>query len=201
MPRCFYSFLNRVLCVLIIVGQGRVQRIVKWHICCTGSTLRASLSGTFLRTLPDLVTPLEGYSLSTRSCQPTRSASSEKFGYFGVTKYGSGWMKDVVNLCLEFVPALVSFLWTLIRSAAGSFKEVAVTDQKTPLSLWPGRSLRQTGHAGTMAFQSLSIGVSGPANCHPLRKPLNLKIRHKNIYYYHWGAVWKSRWPYWAPRP
>ena len=141
------------------------------------------------------------HSLSTRSCQPTRSASSEKFGYFGVTKYGSGWRKDVVNLCLEFVPALVSFLWALIRSAAGNFKEVAVTDQKTPLSLWPGRSLPPTGHAGTMAFQSLSTDVSGPAKCHSLRKPLSLKIRHKNIYNYHWGAVWKSRWPYWAPRP
>ena len=44
-------------------------------------TLRASLSGTFLQTLPDLVTPLKGYSLSPRSCPATRSAPSEKFGY------------------------------------------------------------------------------------------------------------------------
>ena len=43
--------------------------------------LRASLSGTFLQTLPDLVTPLKGYSLSPRSCPPTRSAPSERFGY------------------------------------------------------------------------------------------------------------------------
>ena len=44
-------------------------------------TLRASLSGTFLQTLPDLVTPLKGHSLSPRSCLATRSAPSERFGY------------------------------------------------------------------------------------------------------------------------
>ena len=150
-------------------------------------TLRASLSGTFLQTLPDLVTPLKGQ--SPHSCPPTRSAPSERFGYwwdcgsnlapkqarkhemhppriknkkkkkkrvpsrfkrlvlvlyglgkqhgnikqtsniiwvvcnklttvwaptkkllvswqfsgtYGVTKYGNGWRKDVVNQCLEF---------------------------------------------------------------------------------------------------
>ena len=45
-------------------------------------TLRALLSGTFLQTLPDLVTPLKGYSLSPPSCAPTRSAPSERFGYW-----------------------------------------------------------------------------------------------------------------------
>ena len=45
-------------------------------------TLRAPLSGTFLQTLPDLVTPLKGYSLSPRSCPPTRSAPSERFRYW-----------------------------------------------------------------------------------------------------------------------
>ena len=44
-------------------------------------TLRASLSGTFLQTLPDLVTPLKGYSLSPRCCPVMRSAPSERFGY------------------------------------------------------------------------------------------------------------------------
>ena len=44
-------------------------------------TLRASLSGTLLQTLPDLVTPLKGYSLSPRSCPVTRSAPSERFLY------------------------------------------------------------------------------------------------------------------------
>ena len=43
--------------------------------------LRAPLSGTFLQTLPDLVTPLKGHSLSPRSCPATRSAPSERFGY------------------------------------------------------------------------------------------------------------------------
>ena len=41
-------------------------------------TLQAPLSGTFLQTLPDLVTPLKGHSLSPRSCPPTRSAPSER---------------------------------------------------------------------------------------------------------------------------
>ena len=45
-------------------------------------TLRALLSGTFLQTLPDFVTPLKGHSLSPRSCPPTRSAPSERFGYY-----------------------------------------------------------------------------------------------------------------------
>ena len=44
-------------------------------------TLRASLSDTFLQTLKDLVTPLKGHSLSPRSCPPTWSAPSERFGY------------------------------------------------------------------------------------------------------------------------
>ena len=42
-------------------------------------TLRASLSGTLLQTLPDLVMPLKGYSLSPRSCPATRSAPSKRF--------------------------------------------------------------------------------------------------------------------------
>ena len=46
-----------------------------------GATLRTSLSGTFLRNLPDLVTPLKGHSLSPRSCPATRSAPSERFWY------------------------------------------------------------------------------------------------------------------------
>ena len=50
-------------------------------LVCARATLRASLSGTFLQTLPDLVTSLKGHSLSPRSCPPTRSAPSEKFGY------------------------------------------------------------------------------------------------------------------------
>ena len=46
-----------------------------------GRTLRAPLSGAFLQTLPQLVTPLNGHSLSPRSCPPMLSAPSERFGY------------------------------------------------------------------------------------------------------------------------
>ena len=45
-------------------------------------TLRAPLSGTFLQTLPDLVTPLKGALFISDSCPPTRSAPSERFGYW-----------------------------------------------------------------------------------------------------------------------
>ena len=44
----------------------------------------------FLQTLPDLVTPLKGNSLSPRSCPPTRSAPSERFGYWSNSKH---WRK------------------------------------------------------------------------------------------------------------
>ena len=44
-------------------------------------TPRASLSGTFLQTLPDLVTALKGHSLFPRSCPATRSAPSERLGH------------------------------------------------------------------------------------------------------------------------
>ena len=46
-----------------------------------GCTLRASLSGTFLQTLPELVTPVKTHSLFPRSCPPTVSAPSGKFQY------------------------------------------------------------------------------------------------------------------------
>ena len=36
----------------------------------------------FLQTLPDLVTSLKGHSLSPRSCPPTRSVPSERFGWY-----------------------------------------------------------------------------------------------------------------------
>ena len=59
-------------------GEGGVE-VERRH--CTDHTLRVSLSGTFLQTLPDLVTPLKGHSLSPHSCPPTRSAPSERFRY------------------------------------------------------------------------------------------------------------------------
>ena len=51
---------------------------MKWHSVTT--TLWASLSDTFLQTLPDLVMPLKGHSLSPRSCPPAWSAPSKRFG-------------------------------------------------------------------------------------------------------------------------
>ena len=56
----------------------RVSACIGVYVCVI---LRAPLSGTFLQTLPELVTPLKGHSLSPRSCPPTRSAPSERFGY------------------------------------------------------------------------------------------------------------------------
>ena len=44
-------------------------------------TLRASLSGTFLQPLPELVTSLKGHSLSPHSCPPMLSAHSKMFGH------------------------------------------------------------------------------------------------------------------------
>ena len=49
--------------------------------CHEVTTVRAPLSGTFLQTLPDLVTPLKGHSLSLCSCPPTWSAPSKRFRY------------------------------------------------------------------------------------------------------------------------
>ena len=57
-------------------GRCRKAMLGVWY----QPTLRASLSGTFLQTLPDLVTPLKRHSLSPHSCPATRSAPSGSFG-------------------------------------------------------------------------------------------------------------------------
>ena len=44
----------------------------------TKLTLRAPLSGTFLQTLPDLVTPLKGHSLSLRAAVHRRGQRPPK---------------------------------------------------------------------------------------------------------------------------
>ena len=59
----------------LLLMQFLLKRVT---VACT---LRASLSATLLQTVPDLVTPLKGHSLSPRSCPATRSAPSERFGY------------------------------------------------------------------------------------------------------------------------
>ena len=62
------------------IWQSLEEGAGKWCSECASAyvrtTLRASLSGTFLQTLPDLVTPLKGHSLSPRSCP----APSERYG-------------------------------------------------------------------------------------------------------------------------
>ena len=62
-------------------GGGDLRHHVLPSFVPYAPTLRASLSGTFLQTLPDLVMPLKGLSLSPRSRPPTQSVPSERFGY------------------------------------------------------------------------------------------------------------------------
>ena len=59
------------LCCCFVFGLLGKETIT---VLCT---LRASLSGSSLQTLPDLVTPLKGYSLSPRSC-PAKGSGTDK---------------------------------------------------------------------------------------------------------------------------
>ena len=87
-----FGIYNRILGDTGVPGEGASTRYVTvsaevwdwqaWQREYDNSTLRAPLSGTFLQTLLDLVTPLKGHSLSPRSCPATRSAPSERFGYY-----------------------------------------------------------------------------------------------------------------------
>ena len=71
---------SRGVCVFLCIC---VHSCVRVRACvCVFLTLRASLSGTFLQTPPDLVTQLKEHSLSPRGCPPTWSAPSERFGYY-----------------------------------------------------------------------------------------------------------------------
>ena len=63
----------------VLTGHYNLSLFLTRLLCL--STIRPSLSGTFLQSLPDLITPLKGHSVSPRSCPPTRSAPSERFGY------------------------------------------------------------------------------------------------------------------------
>ena len=73
----FYFF---IILVGFIDAYGVRAGGLKVRVVMEVHTLRASLSGTFLQTLPELVTPLKGHSLSPRSCLPTRSVLSERSG-------------------------------------------------------------------------------------------------------------------------
>ena len=72
----FASDLNR----LGSVGQNWVQWVL--HSGLLLDTLLTLLSSTFLQTLPDLVMPLKGHSLSPHSCPVMWSVPSERFGYW-----------------------------------------------------------------------------------------------------------------------
>ena len=60
--------------------SGRVWRKVPESDARSVITLRASLSGTFLQILPELLTPLKGHSLSPRSCPATRQRPLKGLG-------------------------------------------------------------------------------------------------------------------------
>ena len=66
-----------------------------WVVC----TLRASLSGIFLQTLPDVVTPQKGPSIFI-SAQLSTDAVSALLKVWITLRAPS--RKDVVNQCLEF---------------------------------------------------------------------------------------------------
>ena len=93
-------------------------------------TLRESLSGTLLQTLPDSVTPLKGHSLSPRSCPPTRSALSERFGYWYdcgsnlAPKHARKHETHPPRVKREFRLSLnnFGFIWAGVRSNMFSYK-------------------------------------------------------------------------------
>ena len=68
------------VCVCVCVVSVHEHKL-GFVVVMVSATLRASLSGTFLQTLPDLVTPLKGPSLSPLSCPPMQSVPSERFEY------------------------------------------------------------------------------------------------------------------------
>ena len=57
----------------------RIISVYQYQYVTFPATLGSLLSGTFLQTLPDLVTPLKGHSLSPRGCPAMRSVPSERF--------------------------------------------------------------------------------------------------------------------------
>ena len=71
------SWVQGILSCISSCTYWLFQRAFYMAVC----TLWASLSGTFFQTLPDLVTPLKGHSLSPHSCPATQSAPSKRFGY------------------------------------------------------------------------------------------------------------------------
>ena len=63
------------------VPESDARSVARASFTNLRGTPHASLSGTFLQTLPEQVTLLKGHSLSPRSCPPTLSAPSERSEY------------------------------------------------------------------------------------------------------------------------
>ena len=101
-------------------SQFKTTMNITIKTCRQANTNCKAVSGTFLQTLPELVTPLKRQSLSPRRCPPMsdiiwvvlqtycRLSIIEKlfvswqfFETYDVINYGGGWGKDVVNKCLE----------------------------------------------------------------------------------------------------
>ena len=84
---------------------------------------------------------------------------ADNSGTYGVTKYGSGWRKDVVNYqCLEFVAAVYSAAHTASAPLSRLWRRFTVTQHKRPFGsnsrLW--RRFTVTQH--TRPFGSYSGG-------------------------------------------
>ena len=69
---CFMCYFSKLL---LLITKQRPPPHTHTH------TLWAPFYGTFLQTLPDLVTPLKGHSSSPCSCPATQSLPSERFRY------------------------------------------------------------------------------------------------------------------------
>ena len=76
--RCTTQLTPSTVPVLTHAVSPRLGLAHCWSSCLVLASLRASHSGTFLQTLPEMATPLKGHSLSPRGCPPTLSAPSEK---------------------------------------------------------------------------------------------------------------------------
>ena len=126
---CIFSFFFSQTVMFHLRCCNPVLGVVRWGVGGSGyTTLWASLSGTFLQTLPELVTPLKGHSLSPRSCPPTRSAPSERFGYWYDCRSNLGpkhtckhethppWVKKKSSVSMQMIAVLFVLVWTLLAA-------------------------------------------------------------------------------------
>ena len=153
------------------------------------ATLRASLSGTFLQPLPELVMLLKGHSLSPRSCPPTLSAPSERSGYSN-NKTGSNLeskherkhearpprvekIPSPFKLMILFV--LANAQWAVIKETPDIIIGISVTDllpsvhQRKNCSSADSVSvmLYSSGWKKDVVNQCLEFGLSRPTESMP----------------------------------